>query len=205
MAVASYIDLNISGSRKQVMKITTLGFEYRAPPILVLHAKSWVFMTTLMGQSCRVLVTQALLVDFKHVQRCLSITTVVPNGCSPVTIPRTGKRLVSPPREQQPRTFVGTLKTGYPRIQALSQDKEHVVHPRAAMQVVDSDHTSLQRWAPVLPCVPQLQALPPCRGGLRRCHVFLSSRPRLPAEVGSDAAMCSVALGSATPRGELRR
>jgi hypothetical protein len=27
---------------------------------------------------------------------------------------------------------VGTLKTGYPRIQALSQDKEHDVHSRAA-------------------------------------------------------------------------
>jgi hypothetical protein len=27
---------------------------------------------------------------------------------------------------------VGTLKTGYPRIQALSQDKEQGVHPRAA-------------------------------------------------------------------------
>jgi hypothetical protein len=28
---------------------------------------------------------------------------------------------------------VGTLKTGYPRIQILSQDKEQDVHPRAAM------------------------------------------------------------------------
>jgi hypothetical protein len=27
---------------------------------------------------------------------------------------------------------VGTLKTGYPRIQALSQEKEQSVHPRAA-------------------------------------------------------------------------
>jgi hypothetical protein len=27
---------------------------------------------------------------------------------------------------------VDTLKTGYPRIQALSQDKEQGVHPRAA-------------------------------------------------------------------------
>jgi hypothetical protein len=27
---------------------------------------------------------------------------------------------------------IGTLKTGYPHIQALSQDKEHVMHPRAA-------------------------------------------------------------------------
>jgi hypothetical protein len=31
-----------------------------------------------------------------------------------------------------PRHAVGTLKTGYPRIQALSQDKEQDVHPRTA-------------------------------------------------------------------------
>jgi hypothetical protein len=38
---------------------------------------------------------------------------------------------------------VGTLKTGYPRIQALSQDKEHDVHPPAVMYIVSLDHTSL--------------------------------------------------------------
>jgi hypothetical protein len=30
----------------------------------------------------------------------------------------------------------------------------------------------------VLPCVPQLQTLPPCRGGLRRYHVAPTSPPR---------------------------
>jgi hypothetical protein len=35
--------------------------------------------------------------------------------------------------------------------------------------------------------------------------VFLSSGPRLPAEVGSDAATCPMTLGSSSPRGELRR
>jgi hypothetical protein len=32
--------------------------------------------------------------------------------------------------------IVGTLKTGYPRIQALSQGKEQGVYPRAATQAV---------------------------------------------------------------------
>jgi hypothetical protein len=38
------------------------------------------------------------------VQRCLSIVTVVANGCGPVVSPRTRKRLRSPSREQPPRT-----------------------------------------------------------------------------------------------------
>jgi hypothetical protein len=57
---------------------------------------------------------------------------------------------------------VGTLKTGYLHIQALSQDKEHGVHPHAAMQAIASDHTSLQRWALELPCVPWPRTSPPC-------------------------------------------
>jgi hypothetical protein len=61
-------------------------------------------MAMLMGQSCCVLVAQALLVDFKCVQRCLSIATAMANGCGPVASLRTGKRLRSPPHEQQPRT-----------------------------------------------------------------------------------------------------
>jgi hypothetical protein len=38
------------------------------------------------------------------VQRCLSIVTVVANGCGLVANPRTGRRLGSPPREQKPMT-----------------------------------------------------------------------------------------------------
>jgi hypothetical protein len=62
------------------------------------------------------------------------------------------------------------------------------MHPLTAMCSSAPDLTSLPRWAPALPRVPQLPTSPPCRGGLRRCHVFLSSGPRLPAEVGSGAA-----------------
>jgi hypothetical protein len=42
--------------------------------------------------------------DFNCVQRCQSIATVVAIGCGPMTSPRIGRRLRSPPREQQPRT-----------------------------------------------------------------------------------------------------
>jgi hypothetical protein len=38
---------------------------------------------------------------------------------------------------------VSTLKIEYPRIQALSQDKEQGMHPRAATYVVALDYTSL--------------------------------------------------------------
>jgi hypothetical protein len=37
------------------------------------------------------------------VQKVLSIVTAVENGCDPVASLRIGKRLGSPPREQQPR------------------------------------------------------------------------------------------------------
>jgi hypothetical protein len=39
--------------------------------------------------------------------------------------------------------FVGTQKTGYPYIQALSQDKEQDTHPRTVTYAVGSDHTYL--------------------------------------------------------------
>jgi hypothetical protein len=38
---------------------------------------------------------------------------------------------------------VDTEEAGYPRIQALSQDKEQGVHPYAATKAVASDYTSL--------------------------------------------------------------
>jgi hypothetical protein len=57
---------------------------------------------------------------------------------------------------------IGTLKTGYPRIQSLSQDKEQHVHPRATTYAVALDHTSLQMWAPAPPHVPRLRTSPPC-------------------------------------------
>jgi hypothetical protein len=51
----------------------------------------------------------------------------------------------------------------------------HDVHPHAAM------------------CFVALN-LTPCRGGLWRCNVSCSSKPPLPAEVGSGVATCLVAL-----------
>jgi hypothetical protein len=43
-------------------------------------------------------------VDFNYVQRCQSIVTAVAVGCAPMASLRFGRRLGSPPREQQPRT-----------------------------------------------------------------------------------------------------
>jgi hypothetical protein len=47
----------------------------------------------------------------------------------------------------------------------------------------------------VLLRVLQLWALPPSVGGLRRCHVFHNFGPRLPAQEGSGATVCSTAPG----------
>jgi hypothetical protein len=41
---------------------------------------------------------------FMCVQSCQGFVTAVASGCGPVTSPRSGKRLGSPPCEQQPRT-----------------------------------------------------------------------------------------------------
>jgi hypothetical protein len=57
------------------------------------------------------------------------------------------------------------------------------------------DLASLPRWPPALPRVPRPRTSPPYRGGLQRCHVSHGPGPHLPAEVGSDVAMCPVALG----------
>jgi hypothetical protein len=43
-------------------------------------------------------------VYFNCVQRCQDFVTVVAVGCGPMVSPRNGRRLGSPPREQQPRT-----------------------------------------------------------------------------------------------------
>jgi hypothetical protein len=41
---------------------------------------------------------------FNYVQRCQGFVTAVASGCGPVANSRSGKRLGSPPFEQQPRT-----------------------------------------------------------------------------------------------------
>jgi hypothetical protein len=45
---------------------------------------------------------------------------------------------------------------------------------------------------------PQLQTLPPCLGGLRRCHVLHGSGPRLLVWEGSGATTCPAALDHAS-------
>jgi hypothetical protein len=43
-------------------------------------------------------------VDFNCVQRCQGFVTAAAVGCGSMASPRIGRRLGSPPREQQPRT-----------------------------------------------------------------------------------------------------
>jgi hypothetical protein len=52
------------------------------------------------------------------------------------------------------------------------------------------DPASMLGRAPMLPCVSWLRILPPCSGGIRRCHVSHGSRSCLPAHEGSDATTC---------------
>jgi hypothetical protein len=68
------------------------------------------------------------------------------------------------------------------------------MHLRAVMCPTAPDLTSLQMRVPVLPRVLQPRTSPTNRGGLRRCHVTYGSGPCLPAELGSGAAMCPMAL-----------
>jgi hypothetical protein len=46
------------------------------------------------------------------VQRCPSTMATVANGCGPVVSPRTGRRLGSPPHEQQPTTLHHRAEAG---------------------------------------------------------------------------------------------
>jgi hypothetical protein len=103
--------------------------------------------------------------------------------------------------------IVSTLQTGYPYIQASSQDKLHCVHPHTATCPTALDLACQLSWAPVLPCVlwlrtsrswlrwaptlPRalwLRTLPSGRGGIWRCQLSYGSRPYLSVEVGFGAA-----------------
>jgi hypothetical protein len=96
---------------------------------------------------------------------------------------------------------VGTLQTGYPRINTPNQDKEQGKHPHVAMCFAALDLSPLPMWAPVLPCVLQLWTLLSYRGGLRHYHVSHYPEPRLPTGVGSGATTCPVPPGlSSRPR-----
>jgi hypothetical protein len=64
-----------------------------------------------------------------------------------------GKEMLAPPTgfvaspEVSPGVTVGTLQTGYPNIQASSQDKGYDVHPRTATHPTAPDHATPLRWA----------------------------------------------------------
>jgi hypothetical protein len=85
-----------------------------------------------------------------------------------------------------PKTFysilVDTLKTGYPRIQALSQGKEQGVYPHAATQAVAPGLASLLRWA-------------------SGHHVPYCSSSRCPTQGSSGATTCPAAPAPAAQPG----
>jgi hypothetical protein len=72
------------------------------------------------------------------------------------------------------RVYVGTLQTEYPAYKLQAKTRR-----RACIRT--------------LPCVLRLRTLPPCRGGLRCCHVPHGSQTRLPTREGSGVAMCLTA------------
>jgi hypothetical protein len=93
---------------------------------------------------------------------------------------------------------VGTLLTGYRRIEASSQDMEQRMHLHTAMYHIAPDLTSLPMWAPALSRVPRLWTSPPCRGGIWCCHMSRGPRPHLLADVTSNTAMCPSSLDLAS-------
>jgi hypothetical protein len=96
---------------------------------------------------------------------------------------------------------IGTLKTGYPRIQALSQGKEQGVYTRAATQAVAPGLAFLLRWPPGPPCALRLQLPLPSPGQLRGRHVPCGSSSRCPARGSSGAATCPAAPSPAARPG----
>jgi hypothetical protein len=65
------------------------------------------------------------------------------------------------------------------------------------------DKTRSRACIHTLPCLLQLWTSPPCQGGLWHCHTFYGAGPRLPAEVGSSAAVCPMASDPASWPGRI--
>jgi hypothetical protein len=109
---------------------------------------------------CRVQATRLLLEESKAAaleQTATAARQRVPSSSSPTVA---SQLVPTASSTYEDMVVVGTLKIGYPCIQALSQDKEQNVHPHAAKQAGTSDHTSLRRWAPEPPRVPRSQTSP---------------------------------------------
>jgi hypothetical protein len=87
---------------------------------------------------------------------------------------------------------IGTLKTGYPRIQALSQGKKQGVYTHAATQAVAPGLASLLRWAPGPSRALRLQLPLPSPGQLWGRHMSCSPSSRCPARGRSGATTCAL-------------
>jgi hypothetical protein len=92
--------------------------------------------------------------------------------------------------------FISRLRetSALPRSYVFGSRLSAEVGSAAATFSMAPNLTSWPRWAPALSRVIWLRTPPPDRGGLQRCHVSYSSRPRLPVEVGFGAATCPTGL-----------
>jgi hypothetical protein len=110
-------------------------------------------------------------------------------------------------------TIVGSLHIRYPayRIKSKTRSKSYChmsynsrfrLHAwegfDAATCPTAPDLNSLLGRTSVLPRAPRLWIPSPYSGGLRRCHVFHSTRPCLPAQEGFSVATCPTALDPAS-------
>jgi hypothetical protein len=95
---------------------------------------------------------------------------------------------------------VSTLQTGYPRIQALSQDKDQDVLSHVPTYLVaqlpppSSSTSSWLKAALGQPHIPWLQLPPLGLGQLKNRHMSRGSNSRLLAQGNSGAAMCPMEL-----------
>jgi hypothetical protein len=92
---------------------------------------------------------------------------------------------------------VGTLKTGYPHIQALSQDEGQDGRSFAPTCLMAPAPASWLKAAPEPPCATWLQLSPPSSGHLWSRHVSRGSSPHLQAQ-GSSGATSPVAPAPAS-------
>jgi hypothetical protein len=100
--------------------------------------------------------------------------------------------------EVGPGDIVGTLQTGYPRIQALSQDKGQDICSRVPTCPVPPALASWLMAALEPPHVSWLQSPPPSSGQLWGHHVSRGSSSRLLAQGSCGATMCHVAPAPAS-------
>jgi hypothetical protein len=159
-----------------------------SPPRLPLRGSPHDFHSVVRGEINRCFAHRSIT----HESRVTTRPQVKPNSCYEYQDAKfqknsTGKEMLAPPRfttspEVGPGATVGTLRTRYPRVQVLGQDR------RRDMQI-----TCPYAWlTSACPCVLRTQLPLPSPGQLRDRHVSGRPSSRCPARGSSGAATCSV-------------